>query len=145
MNKKKPHSDAIEAPETDYLYIKKSRIPKAGKGLFTAVPIYKEEVIAVYKGEILTEHQSQLRADKGNDRYFIAMLDGSIMDSMKVKCYAKYANDADGTPNSGFKNNAKIVIDDHDNVCLEATRNIKENEEIFCSYGKRYWKKHGLS
>jgi uncharacterized protein len=61
---------------------------------------------------------------------------------MKVKCFAKYANDADGFLRSNFKNNAKIGLDEFDKVCLIATRNIKTNEEIFCSYGKKYWKKH---
>jgi uncharacterized protein len=31
----------------------------------------------------------------------------------------------------------------NDNVCIEALRNIRANEELFCSYGKGYWKKHG--
>ena len=68
------------------------------------------------------------------------MPDGSILDSMKTKCFAKYANDADGFSNSVFKNNAKIGLNESDNVCLIALRNIKIGEEIFCSYGNRYWK-----
>lgn len=71
------------------------------------------------------------------------MVDGSIMDSMKIKCFAKYANDATGYLNSNFRNNANIALDEQDNVCIIARRSIKTGEEIFCSYGKRYWKKHG--
>jgi uncharacterized protein len=62
---------------------------------------------------------------------------------MNITCFAKYANDASGFTNSNFKNNAKITLDDNDKVCIQATRNIKANEELFCSYGKNYWKKHG--
>ena len=137
------NTDNIEAPEADYLYITPSQLPAAGKGLVTAINIYKGEIISYFKGEILTEVQAKLRAKKGNDKYFINMADGSIMDSMKIKCFAKFANDANGFSISHFKNNAKIALDEYDNVCLVATRNIQQGEEIFCSYGKKYWEKHG--
>jgi len=132
----------IEAPESDYLYIENSQIQNAGKGLFTAIEIYKHEVISIFKGEILTEIEAKIRVENGNDRYFINMIDGTIMDSMYVDCFAKYANDAEAFENSEFKNNSKITLDDDNNVCIIATKNIKSNNEIFCSYGKRYWKKH---
>jgi SET domain-containing protein len=144
----KQNSNAIEALESDYLYVALSQIPNSGNGLFTAIPIYKDEVISLFKGEILTEKQAKLRAQKGNDKYFINMINGSIMDSMKVKCYAKYANDAEGFSKSSrpgvIKNNAKISLDEDDNVCIIATKNIKITEEIFCGYGKSYWKKHSF-
>lgn len=140
---KTPNFNTIEALEADYLYTKPSQLPNAGNGLFTAIAIYKDETIAVFKGELLTDIQAEKRALEGNDKYFINLLNGSIMDSMNVACFAKYANDASGFANSNFKNNAKITLDDNDKVCIQATRNIKANEELFCSYGKSYWKKHG--
>lgn len=71
------------------------------------------------------------------------LLDGTILDCKNKECYAKYANDASGYSKSNFKNNCIISIDENNNICLIATRRIKISEEIFCSYGKRYWKKHG--
>lgn len=138
----KHNFNEIDATESDYLYVLPSQLPNAGKGLYTAIEIFKEEIIAIYKGEILTDVQAKLRAQKGKDKYFINMLDGSIMDSMKVKCFAKYANDAEGFPNPKFKNNSKIALDDDNNICIIATKKIKSGEEIFCGYGKKYWKKH---
>jgi SET domain-containing protein len=138
----KDNANTIEASESDYLYTALSQLPNSGNGLFTAISIYKDEVISLFKGEILTELQAKLRAKQGNDNYFINMLDGSIMDSMHVKCFAKYANDAKGFSKSKFKNCAKISLDEDDNVCIIATRNIKMGEEIFCGYGKKYWMKH---
>ena len=132
----------IEAPESDYLYIQDSQITNAGKGLFTAIDIYPNEIISLFKGEILTDNEAQKRVSEGNDRYFINMLDGSILDSMNVDCFAKYANDAEAFSKSLFKNNAKIALDEENNVCVIAIRNIKSGSEIFCSYGKKYWKKH---
>jgi uncharacterized protein len=133
----------IDAPESDYLYKKQSQIPASGIGLFTAIDIYKGEIIALFKGEILSDIQGQKRIKEGKDKYFINMPDGSIMDSINANCFAKYANDAAAYANSSFKNNCLITLDHDDNVCIEAIRNIKTGEELICGYGKRYWKKHG--
>ncbi len=137
------NSDYIDAPESDYLYVAASQLPGSGNGLYTATDIYKDEIIAVFKGELLTDRQIALRIKKGEDKYFISMPDGRIMDSMKTKCFAKYANDAEGFRKSPYRNSGKIVLDDEDNVCIIAIRKIRQREEIFCGYGKRYWKKHG--
>lgn len=136
-------TNTIEASESDYLYIKQSQIEHAGNGLFTAITIYKNEIITLFKGEILNAKEAEKRVKQNNDRYFINLLDGSIMDSKNTNCFAKYANDAKGSINSNFKNNAEITLDHDNNVCIKATKKIKSGEEIFCSYGKRYWKKHG--
>jgi uncharacterized protein len=142
MAKKVTDNNTIQLPEKDYLYTKTSQIINSGKGLFTAITIYKDEVIAIYKGRILTQIEATQKAEKGNDIYFINLLDGSIMDSMCSNCFAKFANDAAGFSISEFKNNSKIALNQNGNVCLVATKNIKPESEIFCSYGKRYWKKH---
>jgi len=125
------------------LYIQDSQITNAGKGLFSAIDIYKDEIISFFKGEILTEIEAEKRAQLGNDKYFMNMLDGSILDAMHSECFAKYANDAEAFSKLEFKNNSKITLDDEDNVCLIATKTIKSGGEIFCSYGAKYWKKHG--
>lgn len=132
--------DIIDAKESDYLYLKASGIANSGKGLFTSIRIYKNEVISLFKGEILSNKEAAFRANNKNDGYFINMLDGSIMDSMHVKCFAKYANDSEGFKRTIFQNNSKIAMDENNKVCLVATRDIKINEEIFCGYGKAYWK-----
>lgn len=136
------NDNKIEAPESDYLYMSQSQIPDSGNGLFTAIDIYKDETIAIFKGKILSDIEAKKRVKEGNDRYFINLLDGSIMDSMNAKCFAKYANDANGLTKLNFKNNAVITLDDNDKVCIIAIRNIHAGEELFCSYGKKYWKKH---
>lgn len=140
--KKSVNTNTIAAPEKVYLYKAVSQITNAGDGLYTAINIYKDEVIATFKGERLTDEVARKRALKGNDQYFIAMLDGGIMDSIKSNCFAKYANDAVGMGDSGFNNNSRIALDENNNVCIIANKTIKSGDEIFCGYGKRYWKKH---
>ena len=139
-----PHSpEPILAAEADYLYIQASQIANAGNGLFTAIPIFKNEIISIFKGEILTKEEVQLRIDNQQDGYFINMLNGKIMDSRLIDCFAKYANDADGNRHPAnqflFKNNAIITLSDKQEICIVATKKIKAGDEIFCSYGKGYW------
>lgn len=135
-------ADTIEALEADYLYFELSQIENAGNGLYTAIDIYENEIIALFKGEIINNEEAKKRAEQNKDRYFINLLDGTIMDSMHTNDYAKYANDAEGFAINSFKNNAKISLDDDDQVCIKASKPISAGEEIFCSYGKSYWKKH---
>ena len=142
MKPTKRSANSIDAAESDYLFIGTSQLPNSGNGLFTAIAIYKDEVISLFKGELLTTLQAKLRANKGRDKYFISLPNGTMMDSMRVPCFAKYANDAEGFSKSHFKNSAKIALDENNQVCIVATRNIKINEEIFCGYGKAYWKRH---
>jgi hypothetical protein len=132
----------IEALESDYLYVTTSQLPNSGKGLFTAIAIYKDEIISEFKGEVLSNEEAEIRMKNGTDDYFMNLLNGSILDCQNTDCFAKYANDANGFSKSAFKNNAKITLDENQNVCLIAIRKLKSGEEIFCDYGKKYWKKH---
>lgn len=134
----------IQAQESDYLYVAPSQIANSGNGLYTAIDIYKEEVIALFKGEILSNEEAEKRVKANKDQYFINLLNGTIMDSIHTHCFAKYANDASGLSTSRFKNNANIGLDENEQVCIIAKRKIKAGEEIFCGYGKKYWKKHQL-
>lgn len=131
----------IDAAESDYLYVHPSQLLNAGSGLYTAIDIYKEERIAIFHGEKLTDAQAAERATFGADQYFMVLPDGVILDCNTIVGFAKYANDAAVVP-IAFKNNAKIAFDDENNVSLIALRRIKAGEEIFCGYGKAYWKKH---
>lgn len=131
----------IQAEESDYLYVQTSQLPNSGNGLFTAIGIYKEEIIAIFKGEVLSHSEAEIRIQNGTDDYFMNLLDGTILDCRNTDGFAKYANDANGFSKSDFKNNATITLDENNNVCLKAIRKIKSGEEIFCAYGQNYWKK----
>ncbi len=136
----KTDQNKILAQEEDYLYIETSQLLNSGNGLFTAIAIYKDEIISVFKGEVLSDIEAEIRAKNHANQYFMNLLNGSILDCRNTDCFAKYANDARGFSKSKFKNNTKITLDENENVCLIAIRKIKSGEEIFCDYGKRYWK-----
>ncbi|WP_299252809.1 SET domain-containing protein [uncultured Cytophaga sp.] len=133
--------DSIEAKEKDYLYIQTSQLPNAGNGLFTSIDIFKDEVISLFKGESLSDKEAAKRAKNKEDGYFINMLDGTILDSKNTFCFAKYANDSQGLKKTAYVYNAEISLNDEEEVCLVALKKIKKGEEIFCSYGKKYWQK----
>jgi uncharacterized protein len=135
------NQDETALLESDFLYTQVSQIPNAGLGLFTAIKLYKDEEIAIFEGETLSQKEADKRAKNLEDQYFISLLNGKILDSKHVDCFAKFANDAtsDTVP---FKNNAKITLNEVGKVCLIATKTIKANDEIFCSYGKAYWGKN---
>lgn len=132
----------IDAEESDYLFVKTSQLSNSGNGLFTTIDVYKDEIISIFKGEILSKNEAEIRVANKEDIYFMNLLNGTILDCMNTDCFAKYANDAKGFTKSNFKNNAKITLDECENVCLVAIKKIKSGEEIFCDYGKKYWKKH---
>jgi hypothetical protein len=136
-----PQPQPIDGPEADYLYVQTSGIAGAGKGLFTAINIHRGEVVAVFEGERLSATEARQRAERGENGYFVTLLDGSTLDSMHTECFAKYVNDVEGPGNSRLRNNAVITLDDEDRPCVMATRNIKAGSEVFVSYGKEYWRK----
>lgn len=129
--------DRIDSDESDYLYVETSQIPNSGRGLFTAIDIEKDEVISVFKGEILSDEEIKSRTESGDDDYFMNLPNGDILDCKQTDCFAKYANDAEGS-DTGFKNNC-IISMDGDDVVLVATRDIESGEEIFVEYGENYW------
>lgn len=130
---------SIDAEEEEYLYVAPSGIPGAGLGLFTAIPVHRGEVVAVYTGEVLTAAEARRRAADCRDAYFVTLLDGSTLDSASHTCLAKYANDADGPGRTRLRNNAVITLDDEDRPCIMALRTIPAGREVLVSYGPAYW------
>jgi hypothetical protein len=127
--------------EGTFLLVKESQIPNSGKGLFLRVDKRKGELVALFRGEVLTYEEAEQRAFKNEDGYFINMSNGTILDSMHVECFAKYANDAHGLGKSKFRSNSEIQLSGSPDIAyLIAIRDIKAGEEIFTSYGRKYWK-----
>ena len=133
--------DDIDLNEDEYLYVDESQIPNSGNGLFTSIDIEKNEIICRYVGDTIGKREFDRRTKLGEDNYFMNLPSGKTLDCRNTKCFAKYANDAEGLPTK-FKNNAFITLDENDNVVLVAKRNIKSGEEIFAGYGKKYWNKY---
>lgn len=125
-------------PSSKILMVKKSSLPNAGNGLFVKIDFKKGEMITEYKGRRRTWAQVENDADNG---YIFHIDDDNVIDAQKnVNTFGRYANDAAGLHRvSGLRNNAEY-IEESNRVFIRATRNIKAGNEVFVSYGKRYWK-----
>jgi len=124
--------------------VKTSTIPNSGKGLFALQDFEKADEIVEFTGKKISAAEiEKLSGEKAE--YLVGKSDGTTIDVYDSKSPAKYANDHDGylkkTKKSGFtkKNNSEINELDNGEIWLCATKPIKKGEEIFCSYGTRYW------
>ncbi|MBU3677306.1 MAG: SET domain-containing protein [Chitinophagaceae bacterium] len=132
---------ALDIPEADYLYTQASQIPNAGLGLFTAIPLYKGDIIATFKGEVLNRKEAEFRIQNKDDDYFMNLPNGCTLDCKNTPGFAKMANDY---LYSNFKQNAIITMNDN-KVVLVASKTIQARQEIFTSYGKNYWERKGAN
>lgn len=122
------------------LVVKRSRLPGAGKGLFTKKFIPKGTRIVEYKGKITTWKEA--KSGKGFNGYIYYINQNHVINAQPKqygKSFGRYANDAKGiTRIDGITNNARYVIDDG-KVYIEAMKDIPAGGEIYVGYGKEYW------
>jgi hypothetical protein len=122
-----------------HLYVKKSTIPNAGKGLFTKVAIPKGSRIVEYKGRITK--WKEVKDDDGKNGYIFYVNRNHVIDALPTKQHlARYANDAKGlTRIKGLRNNCDYITDGL-KAYIESHKNIPAYSEIFVDYGPDYWK-----
>jgi SET domain-containing protein len=120
------------------LVIKRSRLPGAGKGLFTTVPIARGTCIVEYKGKITNWKEADHL--NGRNRYLFYVNKDHVIDARRNKrLLARYANDAKGPrKEKGLLNNSTYEVDG-DKVFIKAMKNIPADAEILVGYGKEYW------
>jgi uncharacterized protein len=122
-----------------HLYIKKSTLPNAGKGLFTKKPIPKGTRIVEYVGRRST--WKDVKDEDGKNGYIFYINRNHVIDAQKnLKALARYANDARGLVRiKGLLNNADYVVDGL-KAYIESKKDIAAGAEILVDYGKDYWK-----
>lgn len=121
------------------LYIKRSTLPNAGKGLFTKKAIAKGTRIIEYTGKRST--WKEVKDDDGKNGYIFYINRNHVIDAKPTKkAYARYANDARGLVRvKGIVNNSDYVVDGL-KAYIESKKDIPAGGEIFVDYGKDYWK-----
>jgi uncharacterized protein len=120
------------------IYVRRSQLPNAGKGLFTKKLIPKGSRIVEYKGKVTTWKEVDGR--DGNNGYIYYVKRNHVIDASSYpKALARYANDANGLQRvKGLRNNARYAEEDQ-KVFIEAIRDIPAGAEILVDYGKEYW------
>jgi hypothetical protein len=120
------------------LYLRKSLLPGAGKGLFTKIDIPKGTVIVEYKGRVTT--WDAIKHEDGKNGYLYYVNSKHVINAKPlVKTFGRYANDAAGRVRvKGLRNNSEY-IEKKKRCYIKSTRKIRAGEEIFVSYGREYW------
>lgn len=123
------------------LFVKKSNLPRAGKGLFTDSLIKKDEKVIEYTGEIIPWSEAEKRDDLGKGGYVYYITKYKCIDAFAFPdALARYANDARGVGRKkGIRNNCYYATRGG-KAYIIASRTIKPGEEIFVWYGDDYWK-----
>jgi len=121
------------------LYLKKSTIPGAGKGLFTKKDIAKGTRITEYKGKL--HRWVDIRDEDGHNPYIFKIHSRLAVDGKPaIHTFGRYANDALGFVRvKGIRNNSEYEVEGR-RVYIDATRNIKKGEEILVEYGAAFWR-----
>jgi hypothetical protein len=122
-----------------YLFIKKSKLPNAGKGLFTKKDIPKGTRIVEYKGKL--RKWKEVKHLDGYNGYLMYITRNVVIDAQPaIKTFGRYANDANGFGRvKHLKNNCEYVSDGS-KCYIESLRAIQKGEELLVSYGKDFWK-----
>ena len=124
------------------LQIKKSLIPNAGKGLFAIDPhdknghevIFKKgDTIANYNGEIIDRNELINRYGDGEETapYAIQISQNRFEDASIIRGIGSLAN------TKANHNNSTISLS-RGFARLKATKNIRNGDEIYLSYGRAY-------
>jgi len=125
------------AISTRHLFVKKSGLPGAGKGLFTRKQIRRGERIVEYKGKRVPWRIA--KPQDGYNGYLLRLDRSTVIDAKPTWALGRYANDAAGfSRKKGLVNNATYNIYG-DRCFIEATRAIAAGGEILVSYGREFW------
>lgn len=112
--------------------VKRSTIPRAGKGLFSNVNITKGTVVLQYIGKRQPYH-----SHKSHD-YCFNVGDNVCINALKSKAISRYVND--NFNHSDKHLNLDWVTEDG-RVFMVAIRDVTAGDELMISYGRRYWGK----
>lgn len=124
---------ALTCTEDDFV-IKRSSIPKAGKGLFAKITILPGDTIGPYTGKVLTDSQAN-SPPYVNSLYLVWVCqDCWILGEGPGASYTRFINHDDVRPNAEL-----ITSSRWKKARIAAMRIIRPGEEIFFDYGESYW------
>lgn len=121
------------------LFIQKSNIEKAGRGVFTKEFIPNNTFLGYYEGELINRKEA-------TSNYCYELSENYFIDAFRTpRSIFSMINDAkwsDYEYNCEFVNefeNFKTTMDHNKLVGVYTIKDIKENEELLVSYGPGYW------
>jgi SET domain-containing protein len=121
-----------------HLFVKRSKLPHAGKGLFTKKFIPKGTRIVEYKGRISTWRD--MSSNGHSSRYVFYVKRDHVIDAGPYKkAIGRFANDAVGLIKRKGLNNNAYYEQDGLRIFITAKKDIEPGSEILVGYGKGYW------
>ena len=120
------------------LFVRKSDIPNAGKGLFTRTEITRGTRIVEYKGRKVLWRN--VKDADGHNTYLMRVNRTHAIDALPaLNTLGRYANDAKGLSKIKGLTNNSLYLQEGNRVFIEATKNIPAGSEILVGYGKDFW------
>lgn len=124
-----------DGPHFPELLVRPSQIQNAGLGLYTNESLLSGQTIAYYSGH----RHDYLSQKKIKDKRYLLQLgcsDRFVDPEPCLDVKARYIND----PINENVINVEFVPDsDNWRANIRCTRDIRKNEELFISYGEKYW------
>ena len=117
-------------------------------GLFTTVPRKQDEVVCVYEGTVVRTAEALKFEDKsylmrlGEQCYIDARLPYKREDEpegSERECIARYINDSINQAGYNVRFDKEPHHQPYARALVVALRDIEPGEELFVSYGKKYW------
>lgn len=127
--------------ERDGLTIAKSQLPGAGWGAYAWREYKKNEQLGEYLGRELTPEEAEV----SKSHYLMDTPDGEhVIDAKDAWrngfSLIAYVNDLTrDNKKAGFSYNSEFREGKNNDIWLDAIKPIHKGDEIFASYGKKYW------
>jgi transposase InsO family protein len=121
------------------LRIRKSTVPRAGKGLFAARALPRNFRVP-YTGDLV-----QLRSDEDGGAYYLEVRRGEAIDAARRNAgEGRWVNDPRGTDKRA---NCEFALCTRPGggqrvACVRTLRPLQEGEELLVKYGAAYWRFH---
>lgn len=117
--------------------VKKSKIPRAGKGLYAKRDLKRGEFICWYMGYLIVN--DMIENGYYDSDYILKLPDKDlyICAEDEKSCFGRYINDGLS------KHNSNCVFETYDDIYsagIIAKKKIKKGDELYITYGDDYWK-----
>ena len=128
-----------------HLKIKKSTIPRSGKGLFAFDPtggansiVFRGneeagDLICMYDGEIINNAELRRRYGRYTAPYAIQISNNRYEDAARMRGVGSYVQHSDDFNQI----NCRLGLRNH-RIAIFATKNIRNGKELYCDYGDEY-------
>lgn len=134
-----PPTDDEKHVEANLVEIRKSQIPKSGKGVFAKDDIPANRLLGYYRGEALNLDEFNARHEKNGVGIYVLTLPNESFPDKNMYVDGEQKGNWTSRMNSPRGTDKKANVIFYSDGTVVSKRNIKKGEELFVGYGPRYW------